>query len=655
MKKNFDGSEMEPEFLNTMFPVVLTIGTFGMGWGKYSGIPPFNFTEVCKLAIELIKNPDLKDPVLIPDFSTPCEIVNTDFKEMCKTGEGKFRVRGIIEDHGDDELIIRSIPYQTKLDPIKETIISLVRDKKLVLKDMIDESQSIVENAVDGKISKLDIRVRLILKPGTSKESVKKILYKSTSLEQSFGVSFEVVNDGENVHYNLKSMLLAWIDFKRDMKSRSNILKYKQSYKEFHELEPIINILSEKDSDKKLADLSRSCKNKKEMIEKLVKTYNKQGITDLQAEIIANWNYSNYTEESLNKFKKNFDEVQKKLKKYEKIINDDSLIDKEIIKDLEYGIETFGRDRVSILVNPDEEFVEDKPCKLIISEMGNIKKVPKDADVSEYNAYESKDRIKKILNINNKDTIIVFLNNGFSFNMAVNDIEDTPANGIGLNVIDQYDKFDSSTQIVAVEKKPTSSNTDRKLLFVTKYGLIKKSNIGNYMSPKAGLLIALNLKKDANGDKDELVDVLDLGLRDRDIILYSAKGRGLRINSKDIPATMRLSSGVIGMKLAKKDAVIGSDIIKTNKEYLVIVTDKGNGKKCISKNFKTTNRNSEGSDLIKLSDDEKILNVLSKNEDDIVTIYNRSKINSLLVENIKYKTLNSKGDKFGFADTHYAE
>lgn len=653
MKKNFDDSKWEPEFLNSKFPIILVKGSFGIGYGKYTGLYPMNLKEAFKLTIELIKNPDKKVDYLLPDFPTPCLIVNTDFKEICQTGEGKFRTRGIIVEDGDD-LIIKSIPYQSRVEAIKDSLIDLAKNKIIPLREIKDESDSVEVKSNNGDVSVQDINLRLIFKKGYNKSTVLKAIYKSTAMEQSFAVKMEVVNDFESVHYNLKSLILAWIEFRRDMKNRENILEYKEVYKEYHETEPIINIISEENSDKKLAKLMRSCKNRKEQIKKLVQEYSKYDLTDLQAEVIVSWKYSNYSQESLEEFREKFLELGKSLKKLEKILDNEDLIDESIIEELEEGIRTYGRDRVSKLITVDDDYVENREYTVIVTEKGNIKKIPVSADIDQYNVYAPGDKIRHILNINNISKLMIFTNNGYCYNLAVNDVDETHANGIGFELTNQIKNLKNDTKVVSVFEMPTQKSSDQMLIFVTKNGLIKKSVVGNYISNQAGNgLIAMSLKMEGK-NKDELVDVLNIGIRDKDIILYSDEGRGLRFNSKEVPVTLRMSSGVIGMRLANS-TVTGMSILKSTKQYMIIVTDKGNGKRYLLKDFNKSERGKEGNNLIKLSDNEKVLKVLSKNIDDSITLYSRNKIKAVLVEDIKDKTLISKGEKIGNSDMNYVE
>ena len=654
MIPNFDNSELEPECLDSKYPVVLLKPSFGIGWGKYSGIPPFNLKELFELVIELIKNPNKKEVFLVPDFPTPCEIVDNDFKDICNTGEGKFRIRGIIE-REDNDLIIKSIPYKTNTKAIINKLVDLAHDGKLPLKDIVDECESIKVKDINGDYSKLQIRIRLIFKQGVNLDSMKKIIYKSTPMEQGFGVNFELVNEGQNIHYNLRSLILSWIEYRKDMENRKIILEYKKVYKKFHEIEPIINILSEEKSDKKLAKLMRECENKKEQIQALMDEYSQYGITDIQAKIITNWNYSNYSKESLRKFYEEYDELKLKLEKLEQDIDNDELINKSIINTLREGINKYGRERMSLIVQDNDNYVENKEYTVIVTEKGYFKKIPKGEDISLYNIYASGDRIRHILDINNVDSMLIFTSNGYCYNLVVDNLDETPANGIGTSIYDTIKNLNENTRIVSVLKNPTEKKSDDMLLFVTKSGLVKKSLVGNYIKSNSAGLIAITLKEIDKGEKDEVVDVLQLGIKDRELVLYSSDGRGLRFNSKEIPVTLRMSSGVIGMRLAKIAQLEGASIIKTSKDFLIVMSNKGNGKKISIKDLEKSERGKSGCNLIKLDEDERILDVLSKNEDEIIRVYYSKEIRTILIENIKEKTLISRGDKLGPVNAHFID
>ena len=131
-KPNYSGDILEPEFLNTKYPLVLFTGSLGLGYGLFSGIPCYNLNECCDMIIALIKDPNKKKVTLIPDFPNGCDIVDTDFDKISNTGEGSFRMRARIDIDEDNNLIIRSIPYRTTLRKImQEQIPNLVEKSKL--------------------------------------------------------------------------------------------------------------------------------------------------------------------------------------------------------------------------------------------------------------------------------------------------------------------------------------------------------------------------------------------------------------------------------------------------------------------------------------------------------------------------------------------
>lgn len=633
---NYSGDTLEPDYLPARYPLILLTGTSGLGYGLFSGIPCYNINEVIDLTIDLIKNPNKKKVVLVPDFPTMCDIVDTDFAMISEKGEGTFRMRGHIEITEDGNLEIQSIPYQSTLDKIEEQIKKLVEKSKMNdFEDLLDYTERSKDLKDDTKPYKFKYTV--ILKKGADPEKIRQILYKSTDLESTFTVNFEMVNDFENVHYNVKSYLLDWISFRREVKRRYYLYNYSSMNKRYHMLKCILSIVSKPGADKELINIMRTSANRAEIAKTLIKKY---GITDLQADVISDFKYSNLSKESLKRYAEEAKQLEKEMKEIYEVIHDDEIIDKQIIEELKECKEKYGHPRLSKVIQVrDENYVEPSDHMVVITKRGMVKKLP--FDTEEIGVLEPGDKAINQLLINNRDELLVFDNVGKCYNLKVSDLLDTSINSVGYN-LSSY--INTNNKIVTMLRKPKETD-DSSLVFVTKSGMVKKSELGNYSNVNKAGLIGITLKEFDDKAKDKLVDVILLGKRNKDILIYTANGKAIRFNTKEIPTTLRMSSGVIGIRLGDDDTVIGMNVIDKSKDYLVMVTEKGNAKKVVIENCSRTARATEGYTLITLDDKEKIAGMKAVDKDDTVDIYFNNRIETINVSDIKEATKLAKGKK----------
>lgn len=633
-KNNYSNSTVEPEFLPARFPTSLIFGSTGMGYGLYSGIPQFNLKDVANLTLKLIDDPSHKKCTLIPDFAYHCQIVNNDFDKIFDKGEGTFRIRGEIVENERGNLEILSTPYQTSWFNIEDQIKDLVKNGKIT--NMID-----IEDHSTGK-ELLNMRMELIMKKGSDLHKTKEILYKSTSLETTFVVIFELTNDYENIHYNIKSYLLDWIEFRIDTKKRYYISKYAVANKEYHMLETIIKIISLPNSDKRLLDLMRKASSRKEVIENLIKEFK---ITDLQADVIADFKYSQLSKTSLVKYKDRHKELGKLLKELKTMIDDEELIKNEIKDEIKEIRDKYGRPRMCKVVDVDTNpFVPNTDHMIFVTKNGFIAKLNPCEEV--YNV-ETGDRVISQLNINNRDSILLFTKKGKCYNLAVNDISITPNGDMGLD-INNLITLDSGDRVISMIKNSDDKTSKDMVIFVTKSGLIKKTELGNFSGATKSGIIAILLKGNkVNGQKvsDTLESVLILH-KNKDIVIYTSRGKALRFNSKEIPATLRSSSGVIGIRLEADDSVVGMVELDKKKKYFVIVTSSGNAKKCLIDNFERSSRAKDGVVLIGLDNKkESIVGITCCDDGDIVKVYLNTRNDIYSIDDFKELTKISKGKK----------
>lgn len=635
-KPNYSNSALEPEFLPASFPSALVFGSTGMGYALYSGVPQYNLKEVANLTLKLIDNPDYKKFSLIPDFAMKCQIVNTDFNKISSKGEGTFRIRGEIIENEKGNLVVKSIPYQSSWINIEKQIKDLVKAGKIT--GMVD-----IEDNSTGK-EVLDFNIELIMKKGSDLRKVKEILYKSTSLEVTFVTSFEFTNDYENVHYNIKSYILDWLDFRLDTKKRDYISQFAILSKEYHMLDTVIKIISKPNSDKILTSMMRRANSRSEIVEALIEEFN---ITDLQADVIADFKYSQLSKSSLGKYKDRYSELDKTLKTIKKKIDDEEIIKDEIKEEIKEIRDKYGRPRQCELIEVEEDqFIPNTDHILFITERGFISKLFDNEDIY---TVDTGDRVISQLNINNRDSVLLFTKNGKCYNLAVNDIISTPADTLGLDIRNLI-SLAAGDKIVSMIKNSDDKTSKDMVIFVTETGLVKKTELGNFNGATKSGIIAILLKeiKDEKGKvrtSDKLKSVIVLK-KNKDIVIYTCNGKALRFNSKEIPATLRSSSGVIGIRLNDNDKVVGMVELDKKKKYFVIVTSSGNAKRCLIENFEKSSRAKEGVLLIGgLNNKENIVGISCCNDGDTIKVYLNTRNDEYSIDDFKELTKMAKGKK----------
>ena len=639
-KLNYSGDILEPEFLPAKYPVALFLGNSGMGYGLYSGIPAYNISETIDLVIALIENPNKRKVYLIPDFPNGCDIVNDDFELMCEKGEGTVQMRGRLEINEKGNIEIKSIPFQTTLEKIVEVQLpNLVNEGKILgIADVKDHSKAVKKKVHGNTISILDIDVELVLKKGANPYEIIDKLYKSTSLSDSFSVEFELVYDYQNIHYNLRSYILEWINFRRDTKRRNYLKEYSALNKRYHMLLCIERILSNPKSDKINMEIARKSKNRSEIITKLMKQWD---ITDLQADVIADFKQYQYSKESLNKFKDERERIEDRLDVIYDLIQDDNLIDDEIITELKECKKKYGEPRkCPVITVRGDDYVEETDHVIVITKRGLIKKLPYEKGITEVGNLEPGDKAVDMIVVNNTEELLVFDNIGKCYTIAVNDITSDGFESIGYP-ISNYIKTDN--KIVKIMKRPDEDDKGY-FVFLTKYGFIKKTDVNNYRNINKNGLIATLLKKVNDDITDELVNV-EYIKKNKDILIYTTNGMALRFNTKTVSKTLRNTYGVIGIKLNGDDEVLGFNIIDKDKEFLVIITNKGNGKKIKLKNLDESKRTDTGCILINLDNKEKIIGMKAINKDDNVHIFFNNRLVSLDAKDIPTATKIAKAKK----------
>ena len=313
---NYSNTCLEPEFLPVKVPLLLIEGSLGIGVGLKADIPAHNLNEVIDATLYLMHNPD-GQVALVPDHCMDCEIFDTDWSKISKTGFGHYKIRGKIdiEDYkGKKALVIKSLPDLTFLNTIAEKIEELVEKKKIIqIDNMYDECT----------IDKM--RYVIVLKNGADPNFVRDMIYKNTKMEQTMRINMETLYGFNPLRMSYKSYLLSFIDFRKSTKFRVYANKLQDVQTKLHERDAYIKVLESGEIDK-IIGMIRKQKTTDDsiLIDYLVK---KLKMTDLQARYVINADLRKLSIGYLNKYKAEAVELDKLRQEYMSIILDEKKIE----------------------------------------------------------------------------------------------------------------------------------------------------------------------------------------------------------------------------------------------------------------------------------------------------------------------------------------
>ena len=629
MKAGYIEGVYEPEFLPSRYPVALTKSCKAIGYGMYSQYPNYNFKELCEFTLKLMDNPNY-DKLIYPDIPNNCEIIDDgQFDEIRRTGKGSFRMKSKVNiNYEQNKIEILSVPQGTDLASITEKLVEMGKSGELV--GFIDVHNMNDKRNNKGKKNKskdAKLSIEVLFKPGSDLDKNLDLMYKKTTMVMTASYDLTLVDNYKLRHYTVRTLLLDWIMFRRDIKRRQINKKITKKMERKHILEVLIFITNAKNGQTTIK-LATQSEDAVEFQSKLVSTF---GISTLQAKNIAKMSVTAFNKESHRKYNEELAEINKELDELLVITKSSKLIDNIIKDELKEGIELFSKPRSSNIVEfGDSKFIPDSNHKIVITKNGRIKKL--DVNVDGIGALDDGDKGKDLFPVNNRSSILVFDKRGNMSNIDVNDISSTPIDSGG---VDLGTMVTVAGSVVTSFPKPPETIKDEEvyLVLVTKKGLAKKLSYKNFQKIR-GTVTAIKLS-----DDDELVSV-DVLYGKKDIIIYTREGGGIRISTDDIRECGRAAYGISTIDLAGNDEVAGTAIINKSHKYIVIATNKGKLKRCALAQFKTMKRKSATLQLSRLEKNEVIVSVKSVKVSDKVMIYTQFLEHEFKVKDIPELTRN---------------
>ena len=622
--------EKEPEYLPAKLPLLLINGSFGIGVGIQCSIPSHNLGDVVDATVALIKNPNT-NICLIPDLNMPCELIDTDWQEICNTGNGSFKARGIINTEQDSKgnyiLHINSLPHQVNGYRVHELIGNMISNKQLpMVKDLLI---SVNEKEMP------DIIVKL--KPGSDPEYVKHVLYTKAQVQASVRVNFEVVapNGIDIQRYSYRDYLLQFIDMRMNIKFRLYCNKLQQVMTRHYKVDAFIKVI-ESGQIHKIIDMIRKYKGTDEtpIIEYMIKTCN---ITDIQAKFIISVNLSRLSAGHLSAYKAERKDLEAKISVFKAAITDDgSIIKAEIIQELQELKKKYNTPKTcKVIAANDAEDIPAGMFKVVVTERNFIRKV---AD-SDKVGIVRKDNPKFITRIDNRENLLLFDNKGKVFKIPVSKIplSDKTSPGTDVRILIRNLTADiAAVYDEEIFKKISKSTNKHYLTILTKSNTIKKLDIEDFLNISPSGLMYSKIKPE-----DEVVGIA-LVPHNLDIVICSGK-KALRCSLKDVPLFKRNATGskAMGTELP----INGLSVFYPNCTDVVVVTKNGKFNRFPAGMLDRYSRARKGVNMLKLDAGDEIIAVYGANVGDKIRVLTSEGVEEVPVDSIKSKSTVVVGTK----------
>ena len=625
----YNEAAMEPDYLPVKVPLLLINGSFGIGLGMRADIPSHNLNEVIDATLMLMDNPEA-EVTLVPDHCMNCEIIDTDFSKICRSGFGHYKVRGKVDIEqykNKTALVIKSVPNLTYLNSITDKIEDLIKAKKIIQIDNCFDESSVNE-----------MRYVIILKPGSDPNYVKEVLYKNTSLEQTLRVNFETLNGLNPLRMSYKSYLLSFIDFRKMTKFRvySNRLQTIQT--KIHERDAYIKVLESGEIDNIIAIIKKQkTVDDSYLIEYLIK---KLKITDLQAKYIIEADLKRLSIGYLEKYKAEAAELEVAKNELMTHIMDDRVIEQDIRDELVAIKQKYGKPRNCIIVkdNINSEIPKGE-MTVVVTEKNFVRKVPAGSNIGSFR----NDSIRTMIKLDNTDSMLIFDEMGKVFKLPIHKIPFTDKNSNGIDIRFLIKSLTANINTIIPESvvKNLSSkgqhNNKHYLVTLTNNGLIKRMDLDDFVTvPPSGIIYA-------KLDQGDFMKDIVIAHSSFSLIVYSDR-KAVTMNVNDTPYLKRNTKG--SRSMSNVDHVDGLCVIHNDCTDIAVITESGKINRInIVQGLTNSGKGKSGSNLIKLSSGDKIAGVVSGNVNDIIHIRCTEKDTILQFADLKIGSSISSGDK----------
>lgn len=635
---NYDGNEREPSVLPSRFPNLLVNGASGIAVGMATNIPSHNMREVIDGVLSLSHNPDitiseLMEDIQGPDFPTAGLILGkSGIRRAYETGRGSviMRAKAEIESRGGgrDRIVVTEIPFQVNKARMIEKIAELVRDKKIDgITDLRDETSL-----------RTGVRVVIDVRKDANASVILNNLYKQTPLQTSFGVNMIALVNGRPQLINLKQALYHYLEHQKEVVRRRTEYNLRKAKDRAHILEGLRIALDHIDE---IITIIRESETDKVAMESLQSRF---ALSERQAQAILDMRLRRLTGLERDKIEQEYNDLIAYIAELEAILADEEKLLELVREELTEIKEKFGDDRRTeiqlggIDQLEDEDLIPEEQIVITLSHNNYIKRLP----ASTYRAQNrggrgvqgmntlDDDFVSQLVTTSTHDHVLFFTNKGRVYKLKGYEVPELSRQSKGIPIVNviELDQDEVISTMIAV--KDLDSEEDF-LVFVTKKGLIKRSALSNFNRINRNGKIAIKFR-----DDDELIAVR-LTDGEKHILIGTAQASLIRFKETDVRAMSRIAAGVKGIRLRDGDEIIGLDVADDdNQDEILVVTEKGYGKRTSIEDYRLSNRGGMGVKTAKLTERNGRLVCITtvEGDEDLMVVTNQGVIIRMEVSNI---------------------
>ena len=618
---NFDETEKEPTVLPARYPNLLVNGTSGIAVGMATNIPPHNLKEIIAAVVKIIDNiveenrdTEIEEILKIvkgPDFPTGATILGTrGIEEAYRTGRGKIRVRAVsnIETlpNGKSQIIVTELPYLVNKARLIEKIADLVKEKKI---DGI--------TALNDHSSREGMRICIELRRDVNANVLLNKLYKHTQLQDTFGVIMLALVNNQPKVMNLMEILKHYLAHQEEVVTRRTQYDLNKARERAHILEGLLKAL---DNIDEVIRIIRGSENTQVAKARLMERFE---LSDAQAQAIVDMRLRTLTGLEREKLEAEYKELMARIRRLEAILADRNLLLRVIREEILAISEKYGDERKTAIGFDEfdismEDMIPNENTVITMTKLGYIKRMTVDNFRSQNRGGKGikgmqtieDDYIDELLMTTTHHYLMFFTNMGKVYRLKAYEIPEAGRTARGTAIINLL-QLQAGEKITAVLSLKDYSQ-GQYLFMATKSGIVKKTPIQDYANVRKTGLAAISLK-----DDDELIEVKFTDNK-KDIILVTKYGQCIRFKDTDVRSTGRVSMGVRGINLSDGDEIIGMQLCFQG-DYLLIVSEKGMGKRTSMSEFSVQNRGGKGVKCYKITEKTgNVVGVKAVNDDNEV-------------------------------------
>ena len=618
---NFDETEKEPTVLPARYPNLLVNGTSGIAVGMATNIPPHNLKEIIAAVVKIIDNiveenrdTEIEEILKIvkgPDFPTGATILGTrGIEEAYRTGRGKIRVRAVsnIETlpNGKSQIIVTELPYLVNKARLIEKIADLVKEK------IIDGITALNDHS-----SREGMRICIELRRDVNANVLLNKLYKHTQLQDTFGVIMLALVNNQPKVMNLMEILKHYLAHQEEVVTRRTQYDLNKARERAHILEGLLKAL---DNIDEVIRIIRGSENTQVAKARLMERFE---LSDAQAQAIVDMRLRTLTGLEREKLEAEYKELMARIRRLEAILADRNLLLRVIREEILAISEKYGDERKTAIGFDEfdismEDMIPNENTVITMTKLGYIKRMTVDNFRSQNRGGKGikgmqtieDDYIDELLMTTTHHYLMFFTNMGKVYRLKAYEIPEAGRTARGTAIINLL-QLQAGEKITAVLSLKDYSQ-GQYLFMATKSGIVKKTPIQDYANVRKTGLAAISLK-----DDDELIEVKFTDNK-KDIILVTKYGQCIRFKDTDVRSTGRVSMGVRGINLSDGDEIIGMQLCSQG-DYLLIVSEKGMGKRTSMSEFSVQNRGGKGVKCYKITEKTgNVVGVKAVNDDNEV-------------------------------------